>query len=79
MTTERASTQPRRFSRRRFLQSAGAGAGLVVAWSSLGGAAFAEDATPAASPTAAPKPAFGGAPKTLDSYLAINADGTVTL
>lgn len=79
--SESSSTQGRRFSRRRFLQSAGAGAGLVVAWSSFGGGAGAQDATPAASPMATPAaaPKFGGVPKTLDSYLAINADGTATL
>src|SRR6476660_9299176 len=56
----------RRFSRRRVFQAAGAGAGLVVAWSALGSRALAADATPAAA--AAPKPAAqSGPPTTLDS------------
>ena len=68
----------RRFSRRRVFQAAGAGAGLVVAWSALGGRASAADATPTAAAT--PKPAAqSGPPTTLDSYLTVNKDGTVTL
>ena len=68
----------RRFSRRRALQAAGAGAGLVVGWSSFGEGARAADATPTAVPT--PKAAAQtGPPTTLDSYLSVNKDGTVTL
>lgn len=64
-------------SRRRFLQSVGAGAGLVVAWSSGvsahgGGPAIGTGA--AALQSARPEP-----PMDLDAYLRVNEDGSVTL
>src|SRR4051812_29304517 len=68
----------RRLSRRRLLQSAAAGAGLVVMWSSRVGA---QEASPVASPAATPaaQAARPTAPTDLDSYLAVNEDGTVSL
>ncbi len=80
---------PAPISRRRLLQTAGAGAGLTVVWSSanraLGqdGSATPESgisspqagATPEATPVAPPSPF----PSDIDAYLRVNADGTVTL
>jgi nicotinate dehydrogenase subunit B len=71
----------RRLSRRRLLQAAGASAGLVVVWSSRGAAQEASPvaspaASPAATPAAAQRPTI---PTDLDSYLAVNEDGTVSL
>lgn len=77
-------------NRRSFFKSAGAAAGLAVVWNS---SAFAQDATPDASPAASlpsasplvdnynPQPAgfFGPASQDVDAYLAIDADGNVTL
>lgn len=76
-------------NRRSFFKSAGAAAGLTVVWKSP---AFAQDATPAASPVALPSashlvdnynPAPAGgflqAATEVDAYLSIDADGNVTL
>ena len=63
-------------SRRRLLQAAGAGTGLVLAWSSAGLRAGAQSTpTPVAAPSDAPRTP----PTTVDSYLKVNPDGTVTL
>ena len=60
-------------NRRRLLQSLGAGAGLVLAWSS--------GATGTLSPFAASaqQPPQRETPTDVDSYLSVNSDGTVTL
>jgi isoquinoline 1-oxidoreductase len=77
-------------NRRSFFKSAGAAAGLAVVWKS---STFAQDATPEASPAASlpsasglvdnynPQPPgfFGPATTEVDAYLAIDADGNVTL
>ena len=71
-----AATRP--LSRRRLLQAVGASAGLVVAWSSAPGTIRAQQgaSTPGAAPAA---PAAQAPPTTVDSYLSINQDGTITL
>src|SRR5947209_8036825 len=89
MQSDASSLSQRDVSRRRLLQAVGPGAGLAVAWSRFGGNAFAADATPTsgAKPTGSPAgsqstegtPARRTAPTGLDSYLAINRDGSVTL
>lgn len=75
-------------SRRQLLQAAGIGAGLVLTWSSAALRAGAQStpamATPGGSTPAASTPvAAAGAqrtpPTTVDSYLVVHEDGSVTL
>lgn len=76
-------------NRRSFFKSAGAAAGLAVVWKTP---AYAQDATPAASPAAlpsashlvdnynpAPSGGFLQSATDVDAYLSIDADGNVTL
>ena len=82
-------TAARGISRRRFVQSAGAAAGLTIFWSN---STTAQDATPAnatpidapeagATPEATPEPQAEQSPfpMDVDAYLRVNEDGTITL
>jgi hypothetical protein len=83
-----ATEEPTRatFSRRRFLQTMGAAAGLTITWSSASMAARQGTAgtpvvgTPIASSEATPEgaaaPERPQPPTAVDSYLRINPDGT---
>ena len=61
-------------SRRRLLQAAGAGTGLVLAWSSIASRAGAQSESQAAAAGTQREP-----PTTVDSYLTVHEDGSVTL
>jgi isoquinoline 1-oxidoreductase len=86
MTTK--STIPT-VSRRRFMQSAGAAAGLTIFWSNgvAGQEATPGNATPIAPPSAGATPVATPEPQTTrleppttaDAYLRVNEDGTITL
>lgn len=89
MTTRNNTREGRTLSRRRFIQSTGAAAGLTIFWSSAAaqnvGTPF--NATPIATPQAGATPDATPAPQTtrpqpptnVDAYLRINEDGTITL
>jgi isoquinoline 1-oxidoreductase len=77
-----SSTTTRTISRRTLVQGAGVAAGLSIVWSSAPALAH-QEASPAASPAATPEssPVIDRPtpPTTLDAYLRVNEDGTVTL
>lgn len=81
-TTLVHETIGRPISRRRFLQTAGAAAGLTVVFASGRTYAQSGDATPVVgTPIATPSPApeRPQPPTDVDSYIRINEDGTATL